>query len=88
MLGRAAEEYGRRALSDVGLGGKDVALPIQDARSLLERIQYVRRTAAKVECWWCSSRVTSPPRSEAEPAIGRQTLAPNLSKLPFGYRQA
>ena len=36
----------RRALSDVGLGGKDAALTIHDMRSLLECIQFVRRTAA------------------------------------------
>ena len=35
MLARAAEEGARRALSDVGLGGKDAVLTIHDMRSLL-----------------------------------------------------
>ena len=35
MLERAAEEGARRALSDVGLGGKDAVLTIHDMRSLL-----------------------------------------------------
>jgi hypothetical protein len=47
MLGRAAEEGARRALSDVGLGGKDAVLTIHDMRSLLECIQFVRRTAVQ-----------------------------------------
>ena len=34
MLERAAEEGARRALSDVGLGGKDAVLTIHDMRSL------------------------------------------------------
>jgi Family of unknown function (DUF6127) len=34
MLARAAEEGARRALSDVGLGGKDAVLTIHDMRSL------------------------------------------------------
>ena len=37
----------RRALSDVGLGGKDAVLTIHDMRSLLECIQFVRRTAVQ-----------------------------------------
>jgi hypothetical protein len=45
MLARAAEEGARRALSDVRLGGKDAVLTIHDMRSLLECIQFVRRTA-------------------------------------------
>jgi hypothetical protein len=36
MLARAAEEGARRALSDVGLGGKDAVLTIHDLRSILE----------------------------------------------------
>ena len=47
ILGRAAEEGARRALSDVGLGGKDAVLTIHDMRSLLECIQFVRRTAVQ-----------------------------------------
>ena len=47
MLERAAEEGARRALSDVGLGGKDAVLTIHDMRSLLECIQFVRRTAVQ-----------------------------------------
>jgi hypothetical protein len=34
MLARAAEEGARRALNDVGLGGKDAVLTIHDMRSL------------------------------------------------------
>jgi hypothetical protein len=34
MLARAAEEGARRALSDVGLGGRDAVLTIHDMRSL------------------------------------------------------
>lgn len=48
MLARAAEEGARRALCDVGLGGKDAVLTIHDMRSLLECIQFVRRTAVHV----------------------------------------
>ena len=47
MLARAAEEGARRALSDVGLGGKDAVLTIHDMQSLLECIQFVRRTAVQ-----------------------------------------
>ena len=47
MLERAAAEGARRALSDVGLGGKDAVLTIHDMRSLLECIQFVRRTAVQ-----------------------------------------
>ena len=47
LLGRAAEEGARRALSDVGLGGKDAVLTIHDMRSLLECISFVRRTAVQ-----------------------------------------
>jgi hypothetical protein len=47
MLQRAAEEGARRALTDVGLGGKDAVLTIHDMRSLLECIQFVRRTAVQ-----------------------------------------
>ena len=47
MLARAAKEGARRALSDVGLGRKDAVLTIHDMRSLLERISFVRRTAAQ-----------------------------------------
>lgn len=47
MLARAAEEGARRALNDVGLGGKDAVLTIHDMRSLLECIQFVRRTAVQ-----------------------------------------
>ena len=47
MLERAAEEGARRALSDVGLGGKDAVLTIHDMQSLLECIQFVRRTAVQ-----------------------------------------
>lgn len=46
-LERAAEEGARRAPSDVGLGGKDAVLTIRDMRSLLECIQFVRRTAVQ-----------------------------------------
>lgn len=45
MLAHAAEEGARRALSDVGLGGKDAVLTIHDMRSLLECTSFVRRTA-------------------------------------------
>ena len=48
MLERAAAEGDRRALSDVGVGGKDAVLTIHDMRSLLECIQFVRRTAVHV----------------------------------------
>jgi Family of unknown function (DUF6127) len=34
MLARTAEEGARRALNDVGLGGKDAVLPIHNMRSL------------------------------------------------------
>lgn len=34
MLARAAEEGARRALSDVGLGGKDAVLTIHDMKSV------------------------------------------------------
>ena len=47
LLARAAEEGARRALTDVGLGGKDAVLTIHDMRSLLECIQFVRRTAVQ-----------------------------------------
>ena len=47
MLERAAAEGARRALCDVGLGGKDAVLTIHDMRSLLECIQFVRRTAVQ-----------------------------------------
>lgn len=47
MLERGAEEGARRALSDVGLGGKDAVLTIHDMRSLLECISFVRRTAVQ-----------------------------------------
>jgi hypothetical protein len=47
MLARAAEEGARRALSDVGLGGKDAVLTIHDMKSLLDCIQFVRRTAVQ-----------------------------------------
>lgn len=47
MLARAAEEGARRALADVGLGGKDAVLTIHDMRSLLECIRFVRRTAVQ-----------------------------------------
>ena len=47
LLARAAEEGARRALSDVGLGGKDAVLTIHDMRSLLECISFVRRTAVQ-----------------------------------------
>lgn len=47
MAARAAEEGARRALNDVGLGGKDAVLTIHDMRSLLECIQFVRRTAVQ-----------------------------------------
>jgi len=47
MLERAAAEGARRALSDVGLGGKDAQLTIHDMRSLLECISFVRRTAVQ-----------------------------------------
>jgi hypothetical protein len=47
MLARAAEEGARRALNDVGLGSKDAVLTIHDMRSLLECIQFVRRTAVQ-----------------------------------------
>ena len=47
MLARAAEEGAKRALTDIGLGGKDAALTIHDMRSLLECISFVRRTAVQ-----------------------------------------
>ena len=47
MLARAAEEGTRRALNDVGLGGKDAVLTIHDMPSLLECISFVRRTAVQ-----------------------------------------
>jgi hypothetical protein len=47
LLARAAEEGARRALADVGLGGKDAVLTIHDMQSLLECIQFVRRTAVQ-----------------------------------------
>jgi hypothetical protein len=47
MLERAAEGGARRALTDVGLGGKDAVLTIHDLRSLLECIPFVRRTAVR-----------------------------------------
>ena len=47
LLARAAEEGARRALADVGLGGKDAVLTIHDMRSLLECISFVRRTAVQ-----------------------------------------
>ena len=47
LLARAAEEGARRALGDVGLGGKDAVLTIHDMRSLLECISFVRRTAVQ-----------------------------------------
>ena len=47
ILERAAAEGARRALSDVGLGGKDAVLTIHDMQSLLECIQFVRRTAVQ-----------------------------------------
>ena len=56
MLGRAAEEGARRALSDVGLGGKDAVLTIHDMQSLLECIQFVRRPRCRPRC------MSSPPR--------------------------
>jgi hypothetical protein len=47
MLARAAGEGAHRALNDVGRGGKDAVLTIQDMQSLLESIQFVRRTAVQ-----------------------------------------
>ncbi len=47
MLARAAEEGGRRALKEVGLGGKDAVLTIHNMKSLLECIQFVRCTAVQ-----------------------------------------
>ena len=47
MLARAAEEGARQAPSDVGLGGKDAVVTIHDMRSLLECVQFVRRTAVQ-----------------------------------------
>jgi hypothetical protein len=47
MLERSADEGARRALSDIGLGGKDAVLTIHDVRSLLECIRFVRRTAVQ-----------------------------------------
>jgi hypothetical protein len=47
MLERAAEEDARRALSDVGLGGKDAVLTIYDMRSFLECIQFVRHASVQ-----------------------------------------
>lgn len=59
MLERAAEESARRALSDVGLGGKDAVLAIHDMRSLLECIGFVRRTAVQTS--------PAPARRQADP---------------------
>jgi hypothetical protein len=47
MLARATDEGARRALNDVGLGGKDAVLTIHDMRSLLECIQFASRTAVQ-----------------------------------------
>ena len=47
ILALAAEEGARRALTDVGLGGKDAVLTIHDMRSLRKCIQVVRRTAVQ-----------------------------------------
>lgn len=47
MLERAAEQGARRALSDVGLEGKDAAIDVRDLRSLLECLRFVRRTAVQ-----------------------------------------
>jgi hypothetical protein len=47
ILARAAEEGAKRALSDVGLEGKEAALDIRDLRSLVECIRLVRRTAVQ-----------------------------------------
>ena len=46
MLERAAAEGARRALPDFEFGGK-AELTIRDMRSLLECIQFVRRTAVQ-----------------------------------------
>jgi len=45
LLARAAEEGARRALTDVGLDGKEAALDIRDLRSLIDCMRFVRRTA-------------------------------------------
>jgi hypothetical protein len=45
ILARAAEEGAKRALTDVGLDGRDAAIDIRDLRSLLDSIRLIRRTA-------------------------------------------
>jgi hypothetical protein len=54
MLARAAEEGARRALSDVGLGGKDAVLTIHDMRSLLERCGSVCLNTVRGVSEWIS----------------------------------
>ena len=50
MLARAAEEGARRALTDVGLGGKDAVLTIHDMRSLLECISSCAAPRCRPPC--------------------------------------
>ena len=61
MLARAAEEGARRALSDVGLGGKDAVLTIHDMRSLLECISSCGARRCRPRC------TLSPPRPDRAP---------------------
>ena len=77
MLARAAEEGARRALSDVGLGGKDAVLTIHDMRSLLECIQFVRRTAVQtaVHVITTGGADRAPDRDRDEAALVRAELS-------------
>jgi hypothetical protein len=47
MLTRAAERGARRALTDVGVEGREAALDIRDLRALIECLRFVRRTAVQ-----------------------------------------
>lgn len=44
MLDRAAEKGAKRALADVGIGGKEAGEDIRELRSLLSALQMAKRT--------------------------------------------
>ena len=83
MLARAAEEGARRALSDVGLGGKDAVLTIHDMRSLLECVQFVRRTAVQtaVHVITTGGADRAPDRDRDEAALVRAELKGQAAAL-------
>ena len=80
MLARAAEEGARWALSDVGLGGKDAVLTIHDMRSLLECIQFVRRTAVHDDVAGIRDAF-APPKPELTASVGLATYPMHATEV-------